>query len=434
MTRIKNILLLMLLFLLISGAIQKHYGIIHTRPLNGVFSSTTRPAVTCSTWMTGDYQEKYRLNLEDSVGFKPDLVRLYNQIDYSLFSTAHASKLVVGKNGYLFADTYIKGYTGVDFVGKHFINDKIKSLKFLQDYLWNKRGILVMVVFAPGKGFFYPEYIPDRYLKDRHEFTNYGYYLKRCKEEGINHIDFNQWLINLKDTSRYMLYPKTGIHWSLYGAYLCADSLRRYIERKLNRTLPHLVLDSLEVVKEAKDEDSDMDRTMNLIWKIPHPLMAYPKFHFEYDSVRPKPAALFAGDSFYWYWFYNGIIENTFRNKEFWYYNNEVYPEQFSSPKNVGQIDYVEGIMRQDVIVLLETNGGYGELGYGWIDVAYDHLYPGLCKTREIEQQMKANHKWMDQLTEKAKQRNISIDHMMRLDAIHIRNQELRKHPLNKLK
>jgi len=93
MTRIKNILLLMLLLLLISGAIQKRYGIIHTRPLNGVFSATTRPAVTCSTWMTGDYQEKYRLNLEDSVGFKPDLVRLYNQIDYSLFSIPHASKL-----------------------------------------------------------------------------------------------------------------------------------------------------------------------------------------------------------------------------------------------------------------------------------------------------------------------------------------------------
>ena len=429
MSWIKNTLLFILVGLLAFGSVQKRFGIIRSKPLNGVFTVTPKPAFSCSTWMAGSYQDQYRLSLEDSVGFKPDLVRLYNQIDYSLFSIAHASKMVVGKEGYLFADTYIKGYTGTDFVGKHYINDKIRAVKFLQDYLWKEKGILLMVVFAPGKGFYYPEYIPGRYLNDRRENTNYGYYLQRCREEGINHIDFNQWLIGMKDTARFMLYPKTGIHWSCYGAYLCADSLRRYLETRLNRKLPHMVLDSVEVASEAREDDNDMGRTMNLIWKIPHPLMAYPKFHFEYDTLRPKPAALFAGDSFYWYWYYNGIIENTFRNKEFWYYNNEVYPEQFSAPKNVGQIDYTEAILKQDVIVLIQTNGGYGELGYGWVDVAYDHLYPGKTRAKEIKRLMQASPEWMKQLAEKAEDRHISTDHMVRLDAIFMMNQELRKLP-----
>ena len=167
MSRIKNTLLVFLVGLLAFGAVQKRYGVIVSKPLNGVYPYTPKPSFSCSTWMAGSYQDNYRLSLEDSVGFKADQVRLYNQIDYSLFSVPHASKMVVGKNGYLFADTYIKGFTGADFVGKRFINDKVNALKFLQEYLWKEKGILVVVVFAPGKGFYYPEYIPDRYLKDR---------------------------------------------------------------------------------------------------------------------------------------------------------------------------------------------------------------------------------------------------------------------------
>jgi hypothetical protein len=428
MSWFKNALLLLLLGLLTFGAFQKRYGIVRSKPLHGYFSSTPKPAFSCSTWFTGAYQNQYRISLEDSVGFKSDFVRLYNQIDFSLFSIAHANKLVVGKEGYLFAkETYIDGYTGIDFAGKSVIDHKIVSLKFLQDYLWKEKGILVLVVFAPGKGFYYPEFIPDRYLKRRNDLTNYGYSLQRCKEEGINHIDFNQWLISMKDTSRHVLYPKTGIHWSNYGAWLCADSLHNYIETRLNRKIPRMVPDSLEIVKEARGEDNDMERTMNLIWPIDQPAFTYPAFHFRYDSVQPKPSGLVVGDSFYWYWYYSGIIENTFSNKEFWYYNNEIYPEQFTTPKNVGQIDYVEAILRQNVIILLQTNGGYGALGYGWIDLAYDHLYPGMTRTKEIEQQMKSNPEWMKSLAAKAKERNITTDHMMRLDAIYMMNQEIKK-------
>ena len=432
MDRIKTGILLLVLCLLCLGAVQKRFGFVRSKPLNGVFPVTPKPAFSCSTFMTGEYQDKLRLSIEDSVGFKPDFVRLYNQIDYSLFSIAHASRMVVGKEGYLFADTYIKGYTGVDFVGTHLLDNKVAMVKFLQDYLWRKKGILLLVVFAPGKGFYYPEYIPSRYLKEKKELTNYGYYLQRFKEEGILHIDFNQWLIDMKDTSRYMLYPMNGIHWSSYGAFLCADSLQKYLSVKLDRPVPRMVVDSLEITDIARDDDNDQERTMNLAVRIPHPPMAYPKFRFTYDSIRPKPAALFVGDSFYWYWYYNGIIENTFRNKEFWYYNNEVYPEQFTAPKNVGQLDFVEGILRQDVIVLLQTNGGYGELGYGWVDVAYDYLFPGPTRAKTIQQQMQANPEWMKTLENKANERKITTNYMMRLDAIYMMNQEIKSHPLNR--
>ncbi len=432
MNRIKNTLFLLLTGMLCLSAVQKRYGIVVTKPLNGYFTATGRPAFSCSTFMTGEYQEKLRLSLEDSVGFKPWLVRLYNQIDYSLFSIAHAEKMVVGKEGYLFADSYIKGFTGVDFAGKYYIDRKTEQLKFLQEYLQKEKGITLLVIFAPGKGFYYPEYIPGRFLRKHHPVTNYGYYLQRCNELGINHIDFNRWLVSMKDTAKYMLYPKTGIHWSSYGAYRCADSLHQWLAVRLQRNIPRMVTDSLILVDHARDDDNDQERTMNLIREISHPPMAYPAFRYVYDSVKPKPRALFIGDSFYWYWYYNKIIENTFSNTDFWYYNNEVYPDQFSSPKNVGQIDFTEGIFSQDVVILLQTNGGYGDLGYGWVDVAYDHLYPGATRIKEFRHTMENNPEWMRAIEEKARSRNISVDHMMRLDAIHLTNQELKNHPENR--
>jgi hypothetical protein len=236
----------------------------------------------------------------------------------------------------------------------------------------------------------------------------------------------------MKDTSRYVLYPKTGIHWSSYGAFLCADSLQRYISKKMNRSLPRMVVDSIEMRSDAWYDDNDQGLTMNLIWDIKQPKLAYPKFHYVYDSVQPKPAGLFIGDSFYWYWYNSGIMENIFSNKACWYYNNEVYPEQFTKPTNVGQLDFVQAVLSKNVIVLIQTNGGYGHLGYGFADVAFDYLYPGMTRSKAIQQQMKSSESWMQTLAAKAKERNISTEHMMRLDAIYMMNQELLSHPLNK--
>ena len=424
---IKSVIFLLILAAIACPAVQKALNIVTSKRLDGYFEPSTRPEFSLASFKTGEFQAKMTPHLERTIGFHDDFTRLFNQCDFTFFTIPHAQRIVVGKNNYLIAETYILGYLGTDFVGKYYIEQKVKRARFLQDYLWKKKGILLVVVFAPGKGFFYPEYIPDRYLRNKKEVTNYGYFLRECNNQGVNNIDFNQWLITLKDTSRYLLYPKTGIHWSSYGAYLCADSLRKYLEVKMNRKLPHLVLDSIEVAAVARDEDYDIGRTLNLIWKIPHPLMAYPKFHFTYDSVMPKPKALFVGDSFYWYWHYNGIIGNTFSNTAFWYYNQDVYPEHFKTPTNTGNLNYPDSLLNQQVIILLQTNGAYGDLGYGWVDRAYDCLYPGPTREKEIEAKMRATPSWTETLARKAKDRGITTDAMSRLDAIYIANQEVKR-------
>jgi len=425
MRQVKNLLLLLLLVLLSFPAIQKKVKLISSRDLNGVFSLTEAPEFTVKGWFRGTYQEQFRKHIEDYPGFKNDFVRLYNQIDYSLFSIAHASKIVAGKHGYLFGTEYISSCQGTNFIGKRHCDEKVRLLKILQDRLWKEKKIYLLVVFAPDKCTYYPEYVPERFLRNKAENSNYSYYVQRCKEKGINLIDFNQYLKLAKDTSRYPLYPKTGIHWSTYGAERTADSLIRYLKIKTGYPMPSMITDKIELDKNARDEDADIERTMNLIWTIPHPIYAYPNFHFKTDTTNQKPNGLVIGDSFYWTWYYPGIIKNMFNNIEFWYYGKDVYPQTFTKPMNIGELNFMEAVNRQNIIIFLQTNAGYGNLGFDFIDRLYAELDPSNSRVAYYENQIRNTKDWLNNVKKNADDQHLTLNEMIRESAIYMANLEL---------
>jgi hypothetical protein len=425
MKQTKNILFIFLLALLIFPAIQKKIKLITSKELKGVFTLTEKPPFTISGWFNGSYQEQFRQHIEDYPGFKSDFVRLYNQLDYSLFSIVHASKFVAGKKGFLYGTEYISSYEGLNFIGKRFCDEKVRLLKIIQDRLWKEKKIYLLVVFAPDKATFYPEYIPSRFVKKKPENTNYSYYVKICNDSGINLLDFNHYFRLAKDTSRYPLYPKTGIHWSSYGAIRAADSLYRYLKIKTGYPMPELWVDKVEISDEARDEDADIEKTMNLIWEIPHPAYAYPQYHFKTDTTKKKPNGLVIGDSFYWTWYYPGIIKNMFSNVEFWYYGKDVYPQTFTKPMNVGELNFMEAVNRQQIIIFLQTNAGYGNLGFDFIDRLYAELDPSNSRVRYYENQIRNSKEWLGNIRKSAEEKHLPLDEEIREAAIYMVNQEL---------
>jgi hypothetical protein len=414
----------LVILMLLLPALQSRFGLIKSKDLDGFFAAAAQPSFTYNAFGKGEFQEKYRAWLEENTGFRSDFVRLYNQVDFSLFALPHASKIIIGKKNFLFGEQYIRAWRGDDFVGMRYVNQKVRELKYVCDRLWKEKGIFVLVVFAPDKGTFYPEYIPEKYRKNRKNLTNYSVYVKKYQEAGIPFIDFNRLFLQMKDTSRYSLYPKSGIHWSDYGAVLAADSLARYLQAKLNLHLPGMVRDCTVVTHQVADVDNDICRTLNLIWDIPSPLMAYPVYHFVSDSATTKPNVLFVGDSFYWNWYYPGIIGNLFGNQDFWYYDNEVYPAVNGTLNKTSNIDFMEAIGKQRAIVLLQTNAGYGDPGYSFTDRAYTYL-DGPSRIRYHMEKMTTNPLWMESLKKKAAEQKSTLRGTMMLDAIYLANQEL---------
>ena len=413
------------IFLLAVFAIQTRTGLIHSKGLEGFVPKDSVPSFTNESWMNGTYQSAYSNHFNNTLGFRSDLVRLYNQIDFSLFGIPHANKIVVGKGNYLIAQQYIEASLGYDFAGKASIDRTVELMKALQDKLEQTAKVHFLVLFVPDKGTFYPEIIPQRYLKKKQPLTNYAYYTERCKAAGVNLIDYNAWFLKMKDTSKYILYPKTGIHWSTYGSTLAIDSLMKYLRLKFGLNIPALIIDSITMSNKARYEDDDIGRTLNLIRPLWYPPLAYPSFHFVADTTKPKPRALFIGDSFYWQLYYPGFIDHMFSNKEFWYYNKDVYPETFDAPKSTGQLNYIKDVLSQDLVVLIQTNAGYGNVGYGFVQKAWQEMGEGSDRVKEFETQIRNSPEWFEKIKQKAAQNNVPLDEQVHRDAVFMANQEI---------
>jgi hypothetical protein len=148
----------------------------------------------------------------------------------------------------------------------------------------------------------------------------------------------------------------------------------------------------------------------------------------DYDTVNPKPSALFIGDSFYWGWDYQGLTDSIFRNKQFWYYDKEIYPADPAGIKKTIDVNLVQEVEKQDVIIIMHVCGGAGDLGSGFIDRAYAEFDTSSNnKIRNFEKEIRKSPEWMAQMEKKAKENKVTTDQMVRNDAIYLANQELLK-------
>ena len=361
------IILIGFLSFLLLPAIQKKFNFIDVEPLSGAITPPQKAVFSIRNWFTGEYQKQSEKYLDESFGFRSLFIRTHNQIAFSLFNKAKANGVLIGKNNYLYEENYLKAYNGWDFVGEKAIKSRLSKIKYLQDTL-QKLNKTFILIFAAGKGSFYPEYFPKAY-KVKPKRTNYKTYISICKKMKINCIDFNAYFLQQKNKSTYPLYPKYGIHWSIYGMGIAADSIIHYIESKRGIKMPHIYWNKI-TIEDAKDTDYDIGYGMNLLHKITDNPMAYPVFQFENDSNKVKPSSLFISDSFYWGMFNLGI-SNVFTDNQFWFYNEEVYPESYSKPLKVRDLDLKKCIASKDVIVILATEATLPKLGWGAIESMY---------------------------------------------------------------
>src|ERR1035437_9767004 len=125
----KKIFFVIIILLLLLPEFQAQFQIFKTKPLKGVFENTEPPVFTAKSWLDQSFQVLFAKNFDDSIGIKSDLVRLYNQVDFSLFRIVHASKIVCGKDDYLFPTDYLEAASGKNFRGPLTINSRVSRLK-----------------------------------------------------------------------------------------------------------------------------------------------------------------------------------------------------------------------------------------------------------------------------------------------------------------
>jgi len=414
----RKILLILLFGMLFFPHIQKQFELISTKPLQGAFIAALDTNISIGTWLSGKYQEKEEKYLNENFGLRTPLVRVHNQIDFSLFAKTNVASFIVGKQGCIYTKEYLDAYAGKDFIGEDSIIRRLQRVKFIQDTL-AKMGKTFIFVFASGKASFYPENFPSPYSSAQNKKNNYFYHLKKAGELGVNYIDFNKYFVENKYRSKYPLYPlKYGIHWSEYGMCLVMDSLVKYIEQRRGIDMPDFYWNEIETAN-AKYLDVDIAVPMNLLFFSNDDKMAYPHLKIQSGKGKTKPKILAIGDSFYAA-LHNKGFAKAFSSNHFWYYNKTLV-----DMKPTRNLTIEEEINNSDVVIIMAPESNLKDISWGFIDDAYNLYAKGekpyydifTPKIKSLVNYIKSDVKWMEAIRKKADEKGISLDSMIYLDA-----------------
>lgn len=419
----KKIAYYLFLVLLIVPLFQKTFKLFSEAPLQGDFYTKKDAEFSLTAWFDGSFQSNKEAFIDENFGFRAPLLRLNNQLLFSFFNIAKARDVVVGKSNYLFGGDYIKSYTGKDFIGDSEVKRRVERLSCISDEL-KKRGKVFLVLIAPSKCYYHSEYLPPKY-EQQGDSTNYKSYLNYLSKSTIPHIDFNGWLLEQKNKTEHLLYPKTGIHWSNYAAALAADSVVKLIRKQSISDLAGFFIEGVESTEWAKNPDQDIENGCNLWYPIKKPLFAYPII--KADSInKKKQNAFVVSDSYYWNWSWYGLDTMMFKNPLMGYYYNDVYDISAGrdSIHPIAHYGLEKIINNSNVIILMTTEGKLQSFPWGFMDDAEKLLfgYTNVQLKRvkfvnKVIDKIKNTRQWYNTVVVKAKERKLGVEEMIKQDA-----------------
>ena len=376
MEGIKKWLLGFVLLVVALPMLQGGLGIVHSGPLSGEFSMADDVVFSVDKWLSGDFSRKKDSFLNDHIGFRPDMIRLNNELDYDLFDKVHSEWRLIGSHDCLFQDVYIRSYLGRDFDGYGVVREKVRKLRAIQDTL-AKLGKSLVVVQPPCKAFYYPEYFPKGYRDSVRRMTNYAAYVAAGDSAGLNMVDFNAWFMGMKGKGSELMYPKQGFHWSTYGAMVALDSLERYMEGLQHVQLVHPVWTHIEHTTVARDVDDDIAQTMNVIFPPMKEVFSYPVVSYAEGGGRKKPMLLFAGDSFLFQWVRSGALYNISDDWKIMYYNRTLINKDhgIDSKFSLDSFDLRGEVDKADYLVIMYTSRNLSNYGFGFVEELYSVFY-----------------------------------------------------------
>ncbi len=375
----KKTLLIIILFLLLTPITVGLFSLITEKPLDGSFVGEKEYSLkyfTWSRWFDDRFQEAMVKRCAQKTGFRNTLIRIANHLDFEILDKLHADKAILGKDNYLFEEGYIIDYTGKNYVGASYIKENLKQFKTARDVLLERYNIQLLLVLEPGKAGTYPEKIPAKYRPLERTISNYESYKTTIKELEIPCLDLQSYFTSLKKDSKYPLYPKYGVHWSTYGMWLAADTLLRFAKSETKIDLTEVKWGEIKTTDELKDVDFDLEKTINLLYELPHETLAYPEIVI--DTIgKTKPRVLTIADSYFWSIYDNNVPQQAFANSDFWYYNTTIYPHIWGDDvKWVKDTNYMEQVKSNQIILFMITEMNLYKAFWEFPDSILKHELP----------------------------------------------------------
>ncbi|MDC0313954.1 hypothetical protein OAL26_02380 [Flavobacteriales bacterium] len=257
----------------------------------------------------------------DHFMYRQQLLQWNKFLKVRIFGESPHKSVIIGSNGFLFAEKYQNSYTG-----QHKFTEEELNLLY-EDYIvridWlEKRNIKHYIAIIPTKFSVYPESLPF-HMHQLSGLNQTAQFINRIKNiKGINLIDLKDTLIEAKTLSNNKLFYNTDQHWNEFGAYVGYAKIIDEI-RKAFPIIPKISLDSIDIsFKEIngkglakiilmEDEFSDMQVDIKMknsnfsrvfvdyVYPIPEPFPYKDDFQIHYKSNNDSlPKILLIRDSY----------------------------------------------------------------------------------------------------------------------------------------
>lgn len=334
------------------------------KALAGAFVEAPRPRFSWRAWFDGSFPAGYAAWHNQNFGLRPSVIRVYNQEGRWLYGVARANNIEIGREDFLYDLESIQASRG-EPVPPAVIDATANRLARLER-LFAERGVTLVVGIVPGKATYWPQNVPTRFGPSSHKTA--GEQLARLlAQRGDFTID---WVERFRDRGRtdpWPLFPKTGMHWSRYGAARAIDDLVAHVERRRGIDIPGLVWGTIRPARIPQVPDDDVGSAMNLLFPIAPGRLAEPELGVEAAAGRIRPSLFVMGDSFFWTMLALPISPGIFSRIDYRFYNRERH--RFGEQAEVPE-DPVAAALRHDVVLILASDSAGGKIGWGFLEAA----------------------------------------------------------------
>jgi alginate O-acetyltransferase complex protein AlgJ len=349
--------------------------------LGGVEEQMPKPQWTATNWFNGTFQRQFEERLIRRIGFRGLLVRIDNQINYSLFNfpaSGRGTRVIIGKDRWLFEQTYLDRYNSSKIAAEEDNRDRMQKLVRLQNVL-RQRGKGFLVVLTPSKVELYSEYLPpDKVVPGRHlRASDYDKMAPLLDEYRIPWLDVPRFFRELKKQSDTPLFPKGGVHWNYYGAALVTTQIIDTLERQMGRNFAQMVCEGTRVDNQAFGTDNDLGDLLNILtWRWDQGPQVHPILKPIADATALKPRLLFVGDSFIFTLTHLMQTNHLFSEATtFYYYKRRFdYPAGTTAPIDHDRLDLAAEIDRVDAVILEINEYWLPKIGFGFVEPALEAL------------------------------------------------------------
>ena len=207
-----------------------------------------------------DYESYYN----DSLPFRNSLIELNSAIDYFGFDKSSNSKVIIGKDNWLFYDNDEDGKTIPNYLGQVMYTDA--ELQAIANNCINIRDTLkeqnieFVLFIAPNKERVMSEYMPDRYGKPNKNYATLQLVNYLRENTDIRVVYPYDELIKAKDRlGDTNIWYKTDTHWNYVGGYVGSCALLK----ELGIEMPDINSKDI-TIQEDKAKAGDLAGMINL--------------------------------------------------------------------------------------------------------------------------------------------------------------------------